>query len=132
MTISNAAREDASGRTALVVDDSSAIRTRVAAAFLADGFGACKEAENGRQAIEMARRTKPDVIILDLSMPEMNGIEAASELKKLLPDVPIILFTLYGNALSQKDAAKAGIDSVLLKGAPLSTLVGKAHELMRR
>ena len=62
------------GVTVLVVDDNSAIRKMLATAFLSDGFTTCTEAENGKEAIELAKQNKPDVIVLDLSMPVMNGL----------------------------------------------------------
>jgi len=118
------------GKTVLVVDDSAVIRKLLAAAFLSDGFKTCGEAENGKEGIEVAREIKPDVIILDLSMPVMNGLDAASELRKIFPKTPIILFTLYGDSLSKTDASKAGLSLVLPKTVPLPTLIDKAHELM--
>jgi len=118
------------GRTALVADDNAAIRTMLASAFLSDGFKTCVEAENGKEAIDVAKQNKPDVIVLDLSMPVMNGLQSAPELRKLLPQTPIILFTLYGQSLSQTEASKSGISLVLEKTVPLSTLIEKAHQLM--
>ena len=120
------------GKTALVVDDNPAIRGMIASAFLSDGFKTCGEAENGKEGIEVAKQIKPDVISLDLSMPVMNGLEAASEMRKLFPNVPIILFTLYGDSVSKTEASKAGITVVLQKTVPLSTLIDKAHEIMGR
>ena len=118
------------GKTVLVVDDSPAIRKRLAAAFLSDGFKTCAEAKDGREAIELVQQINPDVITLDLSMPRMNGLEAASELRKIFPNTPIILFTLYGETLSKTDVSKSGVSLVLSKTDPLSTLIDKAHELM--
>jgi len=124
-------RKCGTGKTVLVVDDSAVIRKMLATAFLSDGFKVCAEAENGREGIEAAKQVNPDLIILDLSMPVMNGIEAASQLRKLFPTTPIILFTLYGDSLLQKDASKDGVDLVLMKTMPLTQLVDKAQELMR-
>jgi CheY-like chemotaxis protein len=118
------------GKTVLVVDDNSAIRKKLAAAFLSDGFKTCAEAKDGREAIELAQRIKPDVITLDLSMPRMNGLQASSELRKVLPNTPIILFTLYGETLSKTEISKTDVNLVLSKTEPLSTLIEKAHELM--
>lgn len=118
------------GKTVLVVDDSAAIRKMLATAFLCDGFKTCIEAENGKEAIDVAKQNKPDVIVLDLSMPVMNGLQSAPELRKLLPQTPIILFTLYGQNLSQTQASKSGISLVLEKTMPLSTLIEKAHQLL--
>jgi len=118
------------GKTVLVVDDNAVIRKIVATAFLSDGFKTCAEAENGKEGIEVAKRVKPDVITLDLSMPVMNGLEAAPQLRKLFPKAPIILFSLYADSVLKRDASKVGVDLVLLKTAPLCTLVEKAHALM--
>ena len=118
------------GKTALVADDNAAIRTMLASACLSIGFKTCIEAENGKEAIDVAKQNKPDVIVLDFSMPVMNGLQSAPELRNLLPQTPIILFTLYGQSLSQTEASKSGISLVLEKTVPLSTLVEKAHQLM--
>ena len=123
-------RKAGKGKVALIVEDNLWIRRAIASAFLSDGFETCVEAENGREGIELADKMKPDVIVLDLSMPVMNGLEAASELRKILPNVPIILFTLYGDSVSKAEASKAGVSAVLLKTDPLSALLEKAHELM--
>ena len=63
----------------------------------------CAEAGTGGEAIDVARECKPDLIILDVAMPVMNGIEAAPKLRQLLPNTPIILFTHYGDFLGNTD-----------------------------
>jgi len=118
------------GKTVLVVDDNAAIRKKLAAAFLSDGFERCAEAENGKKAIELAERIMPDVIILDFSMPVMNGLEAAPRLRKACSNTPIILFTQYEESLSKTDVSKAGVSLVVPKTGSLSLLLDKAHELM--
>lgn len=118
------------GNTVLIVDDNATIRKMLAAEFLSDGFQTCVEAENGKEGIEAARQIKPDVIILDLSMPVMNGLEAAPKLRQIVPKTPIILFSLHGDSVSKTQAAQAGVSQVLPKTAPISTLIDKAHELM--
>jgi two-component system chemotaxis response regulator CheY len=123
-------RKRGAGKTVLVVDDNAAIRKMLAAAFLSDGFKTCGEAENGKEAVELAKQIKPDVITLDLSMPVMNGIRAASELRRVSPTTPIILFTLYGDSVSKAAASEAGVSLVLQKTVPLSVLIDDAHELM--
>jgi DNA-binding NarL/FixJ family response regulator len=118
------------GKIVLVVDENPAIRKKLTAAFLSNGFKICAEAENGKKAIELASKVTPDIIVLDLSMPVMNGLEAAPKLRKIFPDEPIILFTLYGDSLSKTEVSKAGVSLVLSKTVPLATLVDKAHELV--
>ena len=102
----------------------------LATAFLSDGFKTCGEAANGTEAIELAKRIKPDVVTLDFSMPGLSGLHVASALRKIFPKLPIILFTLYANKNLEKEAANVGINLVLMKTVPLPTLIDKAHELM--
>ena len=130
MEVESDPKKRGAGKTVLVVDDSVLIRKMLAAAFLSDGFKTCGEAENGKEAIEVAKQIKPDVITLDLSMPVMNGLTAAPELRRAFPNTPIILFTLYGDSLSKTAASEAGVSLVLEKSVPLSTLIDTAHELM--
>jgi len=118
------------GKTVLVVDDHATIRKMLATAFLSDGFKKCGEAANGKEAIELAKRIKPDVVTLDFSMPGMSGLEVASELRQIFPKMPIILLTLYANEILKIEAANAGIDLVLPKTVALSTLIDTAHKLM--
>jgi CheY-like chemotaxis protein len=118
------------GKTVLIVDDNATIRQMLAAAFLSDGFKTCGEANNGKEGIELAAEIKPDLITLDLSMPVMNGLDAAPVLRKLFPKTPIILFTMYGHDGVKETAAKAGINLVLSKTAPLTTLIDQAHRLI--
>jgi DNA-binding NarL/FixJ family response regulator len=117
-------------RTVLVVDDNPGIRQAVAKAFLSDGFAICGEASNGREAVDLARKLKPNLIILDLAMPVMNGLEAAPVLREVVPGTPIILFTLYGREVQQDQVSELGIDLVLSKTESLDMVLQKAHELM--
>jgi CheY-like chemotaxis protein len=127
-----ARRKSQPGKTVLVVDDSSSIRANLRQLFLSDGFAHCTEAENGKQAIEVARARNPDVIILDLAMPVMNGIEAAPILRKLFPEVPIILFSLHGDYLKTQNLTSLGISATFFKTDSLDELLGKVHQLLGR
>jgi two-component system chemotaxis response regulator CheY len=118
------------GKTVLIVDDNAIIRKMLAAAFLSDGFKTCGEVDNGKNGIKLAKTLKPDLVTLDLSMPIMNGLQAASELRRLFPNMPMILFTLYGYEGVEEEAAKVGINLVLSKQVSLPTLIEKAHKLM--
>jgi CheY-like chemotaxis protein len=130
MQIEKDPRKWGTGKAALIVDDSPKIRKVVAEAFRADGFETCAEAENGQQGIETAKQIRPDIIVLDLSMPVMNGLQAAPELRRMYPRVPIILFTLYGDGLVEKEASEAGVTVVVTKTEPLPDLLHRAHELI--
>ena len=80
----------------LIVDDNAVVRSSLGRLFKAyPEFEVSGEAENGQDAIDKAERLKPDLIILDLAMPVMNGLNVAPILRKMLPDVRLILFTAH-------------------------------------
>jgi CheY-like chemotaxis protein len=114
----------------LIVDDNASIRHILRAEFERRDWKV-EEARNGREAIEKAEESKPDLIVLDLAMPVMNGLEAAPVLRPMLPTVPIILFTLYADRLLEREALSAGITVVVSKDAALKTLLNRAQELLR-
>jgi CheY-like chemotaxis protein len=103
-------------KSILIADDSEEVRRHVSRILRSNlDFEICAEAVNGQDAVAKARELHPDLVILDLGMPVMNGLEAARELKRILPLVPIILFTLHGQILSDAEARPFGIDRVVAK-----------------
>jgi two-component system, chemotaxis family, protein-glutamate methylesterase/glutaminase len=120
-------------RKVFIVDDSALIRHTLCRLFKREpDFDVCGTAENGREAIEAVVRLNPDLIVLDLSMPVMNGLQAAGVLKHLLPSVPIILFSMFEGGLSEKHIKQMGISEVVSKSDPVSLLLEKAHALVDR
>ena len=85
----------------------------------------CSEAVDGLDAIHHAREVDPDLIILDISMPRLNGLDAAVILHEMLPRVPIILYTLHENIVSPMRSQAAGIRAVVSKTDPIDVLVGE-------
>src|SRR5260370_34979437 len=79
----------------LLVDDHPAVRRTLRALLTEASVGICGEAENGRQAIDKASELQPDVVVLDLVMPKMNGLEAAYEIRQRAPSSKIILLSLH-------------------------------------
>lgn len=122
--------EGRSGKTVLIVDDSAAIRHELCEEFSLHGFTVCAEAENGRQALDLARSHRPRLVILDLSMPVMNGLDTAVELRKILPDTPIILYTMFSDAVSALDLRAKGVTAILAKNEPLATLIEVADKFL--
>jgi DNA-binding NarL/FixJ family response regulator len=113
----------------LVVDDSPLMRRMVCDLLESEsGFKIVGEAENGREAIQKAKQLQPDLVILDLGMPVMNGLEAASAIKRAVSDVRVILFTLYGDPDVERTARSMGIDAVISKGE-LERLAATARRL---
>ena len=103
----------------LLVDDSEVIRTATRHYLESQpGFAVCGEAIDGLDALEKAYSLHPDLIIMDLAMPRLNGLQAARQLRAQMHHVPIILFTWYADAVHPEDAAAAGITAVLSKTNP--------------
>jgi DNA-binding NarL/FixJ family response regulator len=115
----------------LLVDDNAVVRSFVRQLFeLQPDFEISGEAENGRDAVEKAEKVKPDLIILDLIMPVMTGLDAAPLLRQLLPDTRIILFTQQEGIEVERLARAAGIDAVVSKSQAASELVLKGQALL--
>jgi DNA-binding NarL/FixJ family response regulator len=103
----------------LIVDDHLAMRRAVARVLQSQpNVEVCGEAENGRIAIEEAERLKPDLIVLDLSMPIMNGLEAARVLRAMMPEVPILMYTSFATSNLTEEALAAGVSRVSTKSSP--------------
>lgn len=116
----------------LIVDDVDYVRKSVRD-FLANEscFEVCGEAVDGYDAIRKAKDLQPDLIILDLSMPRMNGIDAARILKKILPQTPIVMLTSHHPSVLGYDAQAAGIDAVVAKDGDMSLLMVSLQELLQ-
>jgi DNA-binding NarL/FixJ family response regulator len=104
----------------LIVDDNAGMRRFIRVVAQNMGFEVCGEAENGFAGVQRAQELLPDLVLLDLSMPVMNGAIAASVLKSKMPDVRVVLFTMhdFGESL----AAAVGVDVVLCKTDGVSEL----------
>jgi DNA-binding NarL/FixJ family response regulator len=116
----------------LVADDNAAVRHSLRRAFEQAGWEVCGEAATGSEAIAKTEALRPQLVVLDLGMPEMNGITAARILKRKMPDVHLILFTMYGDVLNADDAKNAGLSAVFSKTDPITSLLDKAQSLVAR
>jgi DNA-binding NarL/FixJ family response regulator len=118
-------------RSVLVVDDNPSIRKIVCELFTREGdFEVCGQAENGREAIEKAQLLQPALIVTDLSMPLMNGLEGTRILKILMPAVPVVVFSAHIDPFAEKKALAAGASAVVSKYDAVAVLIGKARELL--
>jgi len=116
----------------LIVDDSPIMRKVVGQLFTREGdFEVCGEAENGQEAIEKAVDLKPALIVTDLSMPVMNGLVAARILKKLKPNIPIILYSAHIDPYVEKEALAAGASAVVPKSDAALLLIERSRGLLR-
>jgi DNA-binding NarL/FixJ family response regulator len=117
-------------KSVLIVDDNAYIRQSLCELFKQEAdFEVCGEAENGEEGIEKALELRPDLIVLDFSMPVMNGLEAARVLKRLMPTVPLILYSAFGDKLAENQIRLIGIAEVVSKSEHASVLIHKARGL---
>jgi DNA-binding NarL/FixJ family response regulator len=108
----------------LIADDSQLVREVIKNVLAGRrDIAVCGEAANGLEAVEKAKTLKPDLVLLDLAMPEMNGAETASVLKMTVPNVRIILFTMYSESVGSYLTSAIGIDAVLSKPDGMTALV---------
>jgi two-component system, NarL family, nitrate/nitrite response regulator NarL len=121
-----------SKKRVFLVDDSATVRGAVRPLFDSHpNFEVCGEAEHGREAVEKAPSLRPDLILLDLSMPVMNGLEAAPLLLRILPDVCLILFTAYDGPEVSRLSRAAGIHAVVPKSKAVTHLIAQAEALVK-
>src|SRR5437879_12542199 len=114
-------------KSVLIAEDHALTRHALCSLFASqEDFEVCGDAENGQEAIEMAQVLRPDLIVLDLSMPVMNGIEAAGALRQLTPETPIIVFSEYGDVFSEQEARSEGISGLVSKKERVSVLLYNA------
>ncbi len=100
----------------LIVDDSPIVRRSLRNRIEgATDWQICGEAEDGRGAIDRFVELKPDMVILDLQMPIMNGLEAAREISHIAPDTPMFMFTMFSSYQLFKEARAAGVTDVFQK-----------------
>jgi two-component system, chemotaxis family, chemotaxis protein CheY len=117
-------------RSVLIVDDNAFIRRALCNLFKCqEGFDVCGEASNGREAIEKARELRPNLIVLDLSMPVMNGLDAARILRRSLPNTSLIMYSAFGDRYAEHQARLIGISAFVSKTEPPTALVGTAVSL---
>lgn len=88
-------------------------------------------AENGSAALEKTRDLKPDVVLLDLSMPEMNGIEATRRIKECLPEVRVVAFSMHEKDAFVCEVLRAGADGYVMKGSPIAEVTRAIRDVVR-
>ncbi|GAC1515330.1 MAG: response regulator [Terriglobales bacterium] len=105
----------------LLVDDNETMRRAMRSVIQQDPtLRVCGEAADGQAAVEEFRKLRPDLVILDYSMPNKNGVETALEISAIAPEVPIVLCTMYGSEQVRKEALTAGIKVIIAKSENVS------------
>jgi two-component system, NarL family, response regulator DesR len=116
------------GTRVLIADDSAAVRTALRQ-LLARPDREILEAEDGAQALATALETSPDIAVIDLVMPNMDGLAAAREISTRLPGLPIVMCTMHGSPQLQVEALKVGVTKVISK-ADGGQIVSLVEELL--
>ena len=113
----------------LVVDDHPAFRKALTSALnMVEGFEVAGEAGGGVAACEGADQLEPDVILMDLSMPDLSGIDAMKVIHESKPDMPVVILTAHADPGVEREAREAGASGFLAKGIGLDDLVIVLHE----
>jgi DNA-binding NarL/FixJ family response regulator len=115
----------------VLADDHTILREGLRALLSADpNFEIVGEAEDGREAVRCVEKLTPDLLLMDLSMPKMSGMDAISEIKKRYPDTKIIALTVHKTEEYLATTLKAGVDGYVLKDATQDELVMAIHNVM--
>jgi DNA-binding NarL/FixJ family response regulator len=117
----------------LVADDHEAVRKGVCAILSArEDVEICGEAENGKEAIQKAHDLQPDLLILDITMPVLSGFEAAREIRKTLPHLPILILSMHESNQLIEEAKKIGVQGYVTKTQVGATLLQAVDALLRK
>jgi DNA-binding NarL/FixJ family response regulator len=108
----------------VVADDQEIVRKRVVATLMSRGdLEVCAEAANGKEAVEKVKELRPDLVILDITMPELNGLDAARQIRVLDPDLPILILSVHKSRQVVEEAKKIGVRGYVTKGDAIQKLL---------
>ncbi len=117
----------------LVVDDHDIIRRGLKELLTAKpGWEVCAEAKTGREAVTLAEQMKPDIVVMDISMPDLNGLEAARRINKTLPKTGILILTMHFSDQLVRDVIEAGARGYILKSDADRDLVTAVDSIANR
>lgn len=116
----------------LVADDHEVVRRGVRALLEGEpGWEVCDEAVTGREVVEKAKRLTPDIVILDIGMPELNGLDAARQIRKLVPSSEVLILTMHESEQTVREVLAAGARGYVLKSDAGRDLVAAVNALRR-
>jgi len=124
-------RNDPAPMRVLIADDHEVIRKSISSILqLRKDIRVCGEAANGKEAVSKAQLLKPDLLILDISLPDSNGLEVATAIKKLLPEVPILLLSAYAGKQLSEEVKRRGFEGFISKNDAATTLIGAVDAIV--
>jgi two-component system response regulator NreC len=115
----------------LLADDHLVLRDGLRAILKEEGFEVIAEAADGQEALELTSKLSPDLVILDISMPRLNGIDAAREIRKVCPNAKILLLTMHTEDRYILAGLRAGVTGYILKSKAASTLIQAIESVQR-
>jgi DNA-binding NarL/FixJ family response regulator len=116
----------------LVADDQPGIRKRVCLTLASRiRLESCDEASNGQEAVEKAQESHPDVVILDITMPVMNGLDAARKIMQFSPKTPILILTMHKSRQLMEEAQKIGVRGYVVKADAGQDLVSAVKAVLQ-
>lgn len=114
----------------LLADDHDVVRQGLRALLESrDGWEVCGEAATGREAVALTKRLKPDLVVLDISMPELNGLEAARHILRAVPRVEVLMLTMHESEEMAREALAAGVRGYVLKSDAARQLLAAVEAL---
>jgi len=116
----------------LVVAASPAIREGIKDLLVGTEFVVVGEAETGHQVVDLAEAAEPNLVLLSVSLPQMNGLSALTRIRTLRPNLPVLMLSNYGNALYLSQAEKLGASGCIIKGCPREKFLETIRGAMER
>ncbi|TCK90507.1 two-component system chemotaxis response regulator CheY [Natranaerovirga hydrolytica] len=114
----------------LVVDDAAFMRMVLKKTLESNGYEVIGEAENGKQAIEMYKKLNPDLVTMDITMPELDGLEAMREIIKVDPNAKVVMCSAMGQSAMVLDAIKAGARDFIVKPFQEDLIMDKISKVL--
>ena len=115
----------------LVVDDYQVARRTIRSLLTWHSLHVCGEAENGKEAVEKVKELNPDLVLLDINMPVMNGVQAAYEIRRISPSTKIIFFTIHDSPEAVAAGRTVGVDAFVPKAAAGTQLIPAVKRLLK-